>query len=171
MNTDKRIRLLLIIDSLTGGGAERIISQIANYLDSNKYNVQIVLTLSSECVQHIEKDVIIVKLIENIDKRQFSKTRIFFDKVISFILYFHYKFNKLDSNINNYNYIELLKFITDFRVMSNTLRAYINDWNPDCIISFLPNSNMLTLLSQKRSPLKIPVFLSGQHLHVSIKIF
>lgn len=52
---DKEI--FFIVHSMTGGGAERVISILSNYLVKKGYKINLLLTHSDECVYKIDSDV------------------------------------------------------------------------------------------------------------------
>lgn len=67
-NTAKKKRIYFILHSMTGGGAERVISVISNYLVENGYDVTLLLTHSDECKYELNPSIKLV-VRENVDAK------------------------------------------------------------------------------------------------------
>lgn len=52
--SEKKKEIVFIINSLSGGGAERVISILSNYLVKNNYDVTLLMTRGGECVYEID---------------------------------------------------------------------------------------------------------------------
>lgn len=162
MAMQKPIKVLFAIDSLTGGGAERVVTQLANGIDESGFEVQLVLTQSSESLQHLGGHVSLVKLPEQVpDSLRHSRYRPI-EMAISIAARTIWR-NKsgtqppLDREIHN------------FRIMAGALGKHIIAWKPDCILSFLPNTNLLCLLAQAWYRYDAPLICSDRN-HLSSEL-
>lgn len=162
MAEQKRIKVLFAIDSLTGGGAERVITQLANGLDVQKFEVQIVLTQSIECLQRLENHVSLVKLPERVPENLRHPGYRFIDKAAAIAA-------RLICGEEDRVEPRLEREIHNFRIMAATLAKHIMDWRPDCILSFLPNSNLICLLAQSWYHLDVPLVCSDRN-HLSSEL-
>ena len=66
-------KILFVIPTLGGGGAERVLTNIINHLDRNKYRIELLLVLKYDHVflKSIVKDVSITQL------KPFNKNSVF----------------------------------------------------------------------------------------------
>ena len=62
----KKKRILLVISSLTGGGAQRVFAYLANYLDSKNYNV---ILITVEDILDYREELSSSIIISNLDKK------------------------------------------------------------------------------------------------------
>ena len=90
-------RLLFVISSLRGGGAERVMVNIINHLDKNKYDILLVLF---ENIQDLREDLDTGVEVVSFDK----KTRIDFIRVI-------YKLRKIMKDYNPHTVISFIYFV------------------------------------------------------------
>lgn len=162
MAMQKPIKALLAIDSLTGGGAERVITQLANGIDASKFQVQIALTQSPECLQRPGDRVSLVKLSEKIPDDLFFRGSQTIENALETAARFLWRDEDgtqppLDREIHN------------FRIMAGTLGKHIMAWKPDCILSFLPNTNLLCLLAQAWYRYDVPLICSDRN-HLSSEL-
>lgn len=100
-------KILLVIPTLNQGGAERVISELANYWSEKDMNIHVAILVKSEYFYVLNKNITTHDIGNRITN----------------------KFNKLSSIIKTY-----IK-----------LRSLIKNNSFDFIISFLPQSNVLTL--------------------------
>lgn len=162
MVAKRRIKVLFAIDSLVGGGGERIITQLANGIDADRFEIQIALTQSSECLQRLEKHVTLVMLPEQVPEGlRFAGSRMI-EKILAITARSLWR-DKGDIRP------PLEREIYNFRIMSVTLGRHIMAWKPDCILSFLPNTNLLCLLSRAWYRLDIPLICSDRN-HLSSEL-
>ncbi|HEX7706663.1 MAG TPA: glycosyltransferase [Thermoanaerobaculia bacterium] len=162
-------RLLLAIDSLTGGGAERVITRVANRLSERGEQVQVVLTLASTCIQPLSAAVDLIKLPElippsryfeqNADWKIAAATRI--EEVVGFL--------GTSPSARRRQYPNLAGEIHAFRNMSAALGRHVLAWRPDCILSFLPNTNLMTLMARAYYAFDVPVLCSDRS-HISSEL-
>lgn len=66
-------KILFVIPSLTGGGAERVISHIANHIDRNKYKPELLLIFDTNhtYLENLKKDIKVHQLKINQSKKYF----------------------------------------------------------------------------------------------------
>ena len=119
------MKIFICESHFTAGGAERVVSNLANYL-VNRHTVKVVSLTKSEMAYKMNKDV----LVDCIDKKEYIKNKYTIKNIIDKI----YK--------NLYRIYKLKKEIKEFQ--------------PDIILSFLPEPSFLTLFLKK----KIPVIIS-----------
>lgn len=122
------MNILICINSLVKGGAERVVANLANYL-SSKDKVTI-MTLTNYQIQYeLKSNIKIIPL----------------DK-------------KLKNSYNDKNKIyKLITKIPRTLIRINKMRKNIDEQNPDIIISFLPETSFLTLYNKKKNKKKIIV--------------
>lgn len=162
MSGPTRIRVLFAIDSLTGGGAERVITQLANGLDTHKFEVQIVLTQSTVCLQELDKHVPLVRLPERVPDNLRAPHYRHIEKTAAGIAKFVWG-NK------SYEQPDLEPEIHNFRIMAGAFGRHIMDWQPKCILSFLPNTNLLCLLAKAWYRFDVPLICSDRN-HLSSEL-
>ena len=132
------MRILFIIPSLTGGGAERVVTNLANSMcDKNEVNIYTIV--STKSFYSINKKVKVISNNVIINKKN--------------------KITKLLSRCTNF-----------LRVLKN-LKNTIGKYKPDCIISFLPEADILSFLacrknmnvsvvySERNDPTRRPLYL------------
>lgn len=101
-------KILFVIDSLTGGGSEKIITQVAMQLDPTVYDVKIALTLGCETVQHVEKHIQIIILPHRvISYEKIYREELRFERLISFLLFCFCEIGRHDLIESRNGYIEL----------------------------------------------------------------
>lgn len=135
--------ILFIIDSLTGGGAERVVSLLANNLDRNKYKINIYLSLGQDIAYELRDDI----KIQFFCKPHLSNEQTSISKISSLIK----DILKLFLNLKPIAY-----FFTFLR-SAKRLRTVILEVKPDVIISTLINSNLIALLCLKIYKINVPV--------------
>lgn len=144
MNNHNQKNILFVIDSLGGGGAERIISYLANHLDRNKFKISLCLSLGSVIDYNISEDVRICLLQRSCSNIQHS----FIGKILSFFYKSH---------------------LGTFIFSSRAFKDIIEKERPHLIVSFLPNSNIITLLTKILFKTTIPICCSDRN-NVSLEI-
>ncbi|TCJ14744.1 glycosyltransferase [Parasulfuritortus cantonensis] len=156
-----RRRICFVIDSLTGGGAEHVICEVASGLDPSRYEAQIVLTLGRAVDQSPAAHVTVVvlpnsKWVGTVQGWLASKL----DRAMALLLAPF--LNTGESSVKTRLHA-LAQDIRTFRIMSSVLGMHIQHWRPECVVSFLPNSNMLALLAKTRFGLSIPLICSDRN--------
>ena len=125
------MRILFCIDTMTKGGAERVISNLTDYLVKKDYKNDVyILTITNSEVDY--------KLNEKVDL-------ISLEQKVTLI---H------DNNSKNINKFMKLK---NFYSRVKKMRKKIQDIKPDVIVSFLPYTSFVVLLANNK---KIPVIVS-----------
>jgi len=159
----KKYRILCAIDSLTGGGAERVLSQLLNRLDPDQFELYLVLTLGDEIRHQIASHVKILPLVRPEPKvlLQSQKNQLLgFSKRILI--------NKLPLTVFRkiiYNYRHLKAIYKSTFLFGQ----YVQEIKPDCILCFLPLTNLICILARRRYHLQVPIILSDRN-HLSIEI-
>lgn len=161
---EQRRKLLFAIDSLTGGGAERVMCQVANGLDPSRYEIQIALTLGSANVQDVTEHVTVVDLTAQIPEdpyfRRFPAKTL--EVAAAAIL------SRLSHEAAPHQ-TDLAMEIHNLRVMTLVLGRHVLAWEPDCILSFLPNTNLLSLLARAWYGFQTPL-ICADHNHLSSEL-
>lgn len=140
-------KILFVIDSLTGGGAERVVSLLANHLDRNKYKIEVYLSLGQEVAYELRDDIDIHFFCESKNRQTFIS------KVISFT-----------KDILKLSLKPIVYFITFLR-SAKRLRAVILHVKPDVIISTLANSNLISLLCLRIYKINVPIICRIDDIH------
>lgn len=159
-----RLRLLFAIDSLTGGGAERIMCQVANGLEASQFEIQIAQTLGAVNVQDLNDPIKVINLITQIPadlyyrRSQHAVIERWTASIIS-LVEGEAKTSLPDLELDIHN----------FRIMSLALGRYVNAWEPDLILSFLPNTNLLSLFAKAWYGYRTPV-ICADHNHLSSEL-
>lgn len=164
------MKLLLAIDSLGGGGAERVMAQLANGLDASRYDIEIAMTLGSSNVQDLADHVSVMDLTEPIARSQL------FDALPESERQEIERHEKDAASIIRFlsgDHVErdppLWFEIRGFRLATILLGRHIAASRPDCIISFLPNTNMLALLARAFYGFRVPI-ICADHNHLSTEL-
>lgn len=144
-----------------------MLCEIASGLDPYRYEVQIALTLGKTILRWPADHVPVVLLpdqvpmdfVSSIWMRRLQK---------NFALLMLLFIGRWPMEPNS-QFKELASAVSVFRTMSGVLGRYILAWRPDCIVSFLPNSNMLTLLAKAWYKFPTPVVCSDRN-HLSSEL-
>lgn len=168
MNTKSRKqRLLFAIDSLVGGGAEYVICQIANNLDHDRYEIQIVLTLGSVFENQPNEHISVIDLPKYLEKNPISSKK-YIEHTKNLLCYFlGYRYGILPRD--KISFINLRADVSNFRIMANLFGRHVLAWHPDCIMSFLQNTNIITLLAKAWYRFPAPVICSDRN-HLSSEL-
>jgi glycosyltransferase involved in cell wall biosynthesis len=142
-------KLLFVIDSLTGGGAERVMANLSKVLIDDDFEITIVLTLGDHIAYKIDKNIKIVK-INDLD--MFYSSTDTKCKLVRFIDYVTLRYFKMF-----FNHIMVI------RSVAGKFAQFVKNINPDCIISFLPNTNLIVLKAKKISGVFPPVICSDRN--------
>lgn len=147
--------LLFIIDSLVGGGAERIMTYIVNKLDKERFSVSLCLSLGSKIDYDISKEIKLYHLLE------IAPPNINTPALIHHIARIcdQIPFSKSLKN----SYWKIRSFLEAFYLASLTLRDVIEEEKPDLIVSFLPNSNIIALITKYLFKIEIPIYCSDRN--------
>ncbi|MEM3092040.1 MAG: glycosyltransferase [Candidatus Pacearchaeota archaeon] len=140
-NKNFQKKILFIIDSLTGGGAERVVTLLANNLDRNKYKINIYLSLGRDTAYELRDDI----TIQFFCKPHLSNEPTSISKISSLIK----DILKL--------FLKPIAYFFTFLRSAKRLRTVILEVKPDLIISTLINSNLITLLCLKIYKINVPV--------------
>jgi glycosyltransferase involved in cell wall biosynthesis len=164
MSGRERRRLLFAIDALAGGGAERIMCALASALDAERYEIQIALTLGRDMVQLPAEHVGIVELPKflPIDLMMPPKKprRENPDFRLSRALYCSMG---IIPGADDAVFARLNRDVRSFRIMTGMFGRHVLAWRPHCILSFLPNSNMIALLAKAWYGFPTPLLCSDRN--------
>lgn len=122
------MNILICINSLVKGGAERVVANLANYL-SSKDNVTIITLTNYEIQYKFNSNIKIIPL----------------DKKLK---------NSYDDQNKIYKFVTK---IPRTLIRIKRMRKNIDVQNPDIIISFLPESSFLTLYNKNKNKKKVIV--------------
>jgi glycosyltransferase involved in cell wall biosynthesis len=146
---NKKLKLVFAIDSLVGGGAERVLTNLANHLDKEMYDISIVLTLGDKIDYNIDARINLIvlwKVPSNIPINIKSGFLVnFFDRV------------------SRGSLTPFLEYARAFKVAADKFANLVKSLKPDVIVSFLPNTNNLVLEAKKVSHFTIPVICSDRN--------
>ena len=142
-------KILFAIDSLRGGGAERVISLLANQVSAWGYQTDILLAFDSDVEYYVDKDIRIYdingKLIEH---EQCSPKKKMEQKASAPVQACTVKKSpilRVRERISEYR---------DKRRRINNIVAFVNAGNYDVIVSFLTSTNELVGAASKRMSAK-----------------
>lgn len=162
-----RRRICFLIDSLTGGGAERVICEIASNMDPRRFEVQLILTLDRTMDYHPANHVQVIVFPDMwVGAVRYERLWRKLDWLLALVLIpVTAGTNKgLSSSVRR-----LKRDICVFRNVVKILARHVRDWRPDCIVSFLPNSNMISLLAKECYGLTSSVVCSDRN-HLSSEL-
>jgi glycosyltransferase involved in cell wall biosynthesis len=142
MTQPRRPRILFAIDSLTGGGAERILAYLANSFAAVGIDVDVVLTLGSDRAYDLDPRIRLRSLLTPRPRR--APTDL----------------GPRRSSVRPAGFFALL---VD---QSRRLAALLDESPPDCVISFLANTNVICLLAKRVWKAGVPV-LCADHTTLS----
>lgn len=145
------MKFFLVIDSLSGGGAERVLLNISKSLSCSGHDVVVVLTLGNRIAYEIPDHVRVVFLGDKAPKNNNKVLNVFFKHDFLLFCFFSKIFKKF------------YKFISDLTIASEKFAHFILEESPDCILSFLPNSNVISILAKKNHKISCPLILSDRN--------
>lgn len=149
------MKLLLTIDAINKGGAERIITRLANHLSWN--NEIILCQMLDERHNYTVSNRVKTVFLGSI---QLSRKEQKFSKHLSFILVtVLIKLKIIKKNERESG----RKFIIDIINAIIRYKKLINKLKPDMVLSFLINSNVICLLSKKIFNLKSPLLTGARN--------
>jgi glycosyltransferase involved in cell wall biosynthesis len=167
-------RLLFVIDSLVGGGAERIMNYLVNKLDKDRFKISLCLSLGSRIDYEIPKET---KLYLPQGTPFLNTIALLLIQLLirpAALLYNIFKLPFI-KNFNN-SYRELRRYLGDFFTASSELYSIIDIFTasselysiiekekPDLIISFLPNSNIIALFTKSLFKVNVPICCSDHN--------
>ncbi len=154
------MNILFLIDSFSGGGAERIMSFLLKELDRKRFRVTLCLSLGDKISYELPKDIAVHYLL--------SPDNVFLPRYLSLLL-------RLISFLYNLPLLfEKGNFIQKYRSMFNYLKAFalstrqlgilLDRERTDLLVSFLPNSNIIALLAKLVYKHDIPLCCSDHNL-------
>jgi glycosyltransferase involved in cell wall biosynthesis len=158
-----RRRLLFVVDSLAGGGAERILCELASGLDPNRYEVRIALTLGNTRERRPSSHVMVVSLLDGQYPACLSNRNLKLTVLELFAAAIGFAAVARRSEMSFSHYRDLARHVRRFRTMICAFGRYVLNWKPDCIVSFLPNSNMISLAAKAWYGFPIPVICSDRN--------
>jgi glycosyltransferase involved in cell wall biosynthesis len=163
----KRYRILCAIDSLTGGGAEKVLSQIVNHLDPKCFDMQVVMTLGEDIKQQIAPHVKLVSLNMNAPKALGKydtniAIRLLERSIVNFLRPAHTPtLHNAPFWISRYQH--LIYYLRSMFFCAALLGRYARAMSPDCILSFLPLTNLLCIWARRWYRLRVPLVLSDRN--------
>jgi len=157
----KRTRVLFVIDTLVGGGAERIACRIASSLDTVRYEAQIVLTMGDIRDVVPSAAVEVVALEHSLPRDTFLRRQ---PARLAALVGAASLLSATDGKDPEApGFIRLAKEVKYYRQLARALGRHITRWQADCVISFLPNSNIITLLARRMGRLEMPLMCSDRN--------
>lgn len=88
------MKVMFVIHGLGPGGAERVLSMLANYLVSNGYEVVILIMSKEEPFYELNKSIRIIKIIKKSNGSLFDKIKININRIYE--IYKVFKTNDID---------------------------------------------------------------------------
>ena len=159
--TVQRTKVLFAIDSLTGGGAERVLTRLANSFSRDVFNVQLVKTLAATARQTVAPHVPVVDLFEDAltDIDSMPSGGAMADRLMA-----RGALAALGPSYwNKAGYQDLVDQVRVFRSAVKCLARHVAAWSPDCVLSFLPNTNLITLVARHCYDLRTAVVCSDRN--------
>ncbi len=153
----RKVRLLLAIDSLTGGGAQRVMARLVHGMDPDKYEVRIALTLGPESVQELPDHVVVVDLATTVRRKRMPPMESIAARGAAALTY-------VLTGDRTEGLPPLWRELADFRMSAALLGRQVLEWQPDCVLTFLSNSNLLGLLARAWYGFSSPVICSDHSL-------
>ena len=160
-------RILFAIDSLTGGGAERVMVNIANQLEREDFSAQIALTLGSDIRQQVHPDVRVTDLTTArplaLTRPMTSPDALITDQLAALLL------RPLASRDDRQaagaiaGHRRLASHIRVLRRAMLMLGRHVRATQPDVILSFLPLTNLVCLMAKHWYRFDTPVVLSDRN--------
>jgi len=153
--------VLFFIDTLVGGGAERILCRIASSLDTVRYEAQVVLTMGDTRDVVPSASVEVVALAQSLPRDTFLRRQ---PARLAALVGAAALLSATDGkHPKSPGFIRLAKEVKYYRQLARALGRYITRWQADCMISFLPNSNIIALLARRMSNLDMPLICSDRN--------
>lgn len=154
--------ILFVIDSLAGGGAEKIMSYLVNGLDKGKFKASIYMSLDRK-IEYEIPDTVNLYSSANQELMATNNNDYEMDLLIEKITKF-YNFKYYTSkDIYSKKREEMEKFLGDIYLSSKILNGVINKEKPDLIVSFLVNSNLIALINKYLFITDIPICCSDHN--------
>lgn len=157
-------RILFVIDSLRGGGAEKITSHLLNGLDRDKYDLSLYLSLDPSIEYEVPESVNtyfsynheLISADEYEDEDQIEEN---IEKIAKYynLIYFR------SQNTYNKKREEMEKFLWDMYKSSQVLKGIIDIEKPDLIFSSLINSNLIVLMLRHFHHIRTPICCSDHN--------
>ncbi|MFI5322031.1 MAG: glycosyltransferase [Thermodesulfobacteriota bacterium] len=151
--------ILFVIDSLAGGGAEKIMCNLVSGLDTGKFKASIYMSLDSK----IEYDIPdTVKLYSSANQELMStdnndsRIELLIERIAKFYNFKYFTSKECYSKKRE----EMEKFLGDLYLSSKVLNGIIQKEKPDLIVSFLVNSNLIVLINKYLFKTDIPACCS-----------
>lgn len=154
-----RRSILFVIDSLTGGGAERMLVQVANALNTQSNSVSILMTLSNEIKQDVRPGIPVHFLpdVTPTPPKDISLSSKLFDHLTDLL-----RLGK-NTKIKRPPDEEFCGYVRAIAYTVSQMGHYLHKDKPTCIVSFLPLSNIICLLACKIYSLDIPLIISDRN--------
>lgn len=154
--------ILFVIDSLVGGGAEKIMSYLVNGLNKEKYRVSIYISLDTKIEYEISNMVNIYSSsnqeLKTVYDNEFD-IKLKIEKIAKFYNIKYFTSNNMYSKKRE----DMEKFLRDIYLSSTVLNGIIQKEKPDLIVSFLINSNLITLIARNLFQFDIPICCSDHN--------
>lgn len=144
------MKIFLIIDTLAGGGAEKIISILANKL-SKKHQIVLCQSMGDKICHQLDKNITLTSLKQRTNRSYASHI---LSKGIYIFFYLLYK-TKI-STIPPQHTCHILNYIEPYT-------SILKSEKPDLIISFLLNTNVICLLGKCIYKIDIPLICAARN--------
>jgi len=154
--------ILFVIDSLVGGGAEKIMSYLVNGVNKEKYRVSIYISLDTK-IEYEISDMVNIYSSSNQELKTVydneSDIKLKIEKIAKFYNIKYFTSNNTYSKKRE----DMEKFLRDIYLSSTVLNGIIQKEKPDLIVSFLINSNLITLIARNLFQFDIPICCSDHN--------
>lgn len=114
-------RIAFILGSMNRGGAERVVSILANHYATKGWNVDIILLLSGECKYHLDEKIKVISL-ANINQSRISQLPKWLSSIRNYI-----KINKPDSILAFAARINIITAIASLGISNRLVVSERND--------------------------------------------
>lgn len=148
-------KITFIINSLAGGGAERILSYILNHLDRRRFAPDLVLLLSDEKGYSLPEDIPVTHL----SPSPISGTLSLLNALVAFIV--SIPFVIFPSRMRK-TFFHIRTVLNHLTASCISLAFFLRREQPDAVVVFLPTSIIITLMTLIAYRIRIPVCCSDR---------
>lgn len=139
-----KTKVVFMINSLAGGGAERILSLLINNIDRNKYDVSLCLTISKIITYPISTgiDIHYLDICNSPNIKWYEKI---VSVVLAFIRSFHFH-RKI--TLFKKEYCDVRLYMDNLFKRVALTRKFVKEKDPDVVVAFLFDSSLLALIAK-----------------------
>ena len=149
------MRVAFLISGLHEGGAERVVTVLANEMKHRKHDVHILVTWSEKCVYKLDSDIPIIPIYKDFPSENSYRNNKRYHiqkKIVSNYLKLKYRDTK---KINNS--LEYWKALVRNKEKAKVLASYLENYKINVLYSFMDNSNIIAGIAKRYTKAKIIV--------------